>query len=519
MKKLLLILLLSSLSYMESAKILALFATPSPSHQMVFRSLTLELARRGHELVVITPSPAFKENEAPENYKEISVRNKSQEAWKKKPINSGLSGESAAKIVLGAQVEIVNALFFEYLKSDDVKRLIEDANAKFDLLILEGWFRPSIAFAYKFKIPVIRFSSFGTGFNEYENIGTGRHPILNPSIFSTKLNDNTFWREVSLLYDSFFHANLHKCNDYKNDVHLRQYFGADLPSLRELMKNVDIFLVNVHRIWEMYVPTPLSVVHVGGIHLNAEKKLPEDLKSYLDSLSNDVIYISFGTNVETSWLPAKQLNIMVEVLSSLPYQVIWKWNEDELPGRTENINISKWLPQEALLKHPKVKLFITHGGLQSTQEAIAAAVPLLGMPLNIDQFYNVETYIKLKIGLRADLKTLTKEQFRHGVNTILKDKSYHENVVALRARLHDQPQNPVQRAAWWTEHVLRYGGGHLRAPAAGMHWARYHELDLIAILVAILIITVILTAICIYYSLTFLSMYLKKFLVDIIVFK
>lgn len=46
--------------------------------------------------------------------------------------------------------------------------------------------------------------------------------------------------------------------------------------------------------------------------------------------------------------------------------MLWKW-EDDLPDKPSNIRIEKWLPQNDILGHPNVKLFITHGGLLSTQ--------------------------------------------------------------------------------------------------------------------------------------------------------
>lgn len=48
-------------------------------------------------------------------------------------------------------------------------------------------------------------------------------------------------------------------------------------------------------------------------------------------------------------LPPEKIQIMFNVLSQLPYDVIWKWDKDEMPGRSENIKIFKWLPQSDLL--------------------------------------------------------------------------------------------------------------------------------------------------------------------------
>lgn len=62
--------------------------------------------------------------------------------------------------------------------------------------------------------------------------------------------------------------------------------------------------------------------------------------------------------------------------------------------------------------------------------------------------------------------------------------------------MRDQPQTPLERAVWWTEHVLRHGGGHhLRSPAANITWSEYLELDLVLtlLLIALVIILVIFT--------------------------
>ena len=63
--------------------------------------------------------------------------------------------------------------------------------------------------------------------------------------------------------------------------------------------------------------------------------------------------------------------------------------------------------------------------------------------------------------------------------------------------MQDQPQRPLERAVWWTEHVLRHGGArHLRAPAANMSWAQYLELELVGILlIGLLVILTVLIAV------------------------
>lgn len=75
----------------------------------------------------------------------------------------------------------------------------------------------------------------------------------------------------------------------------------------------------------------------------------QELKSYLDSSENGVIYISFGTSMDVSQMLKDKIDIILNVLSKLHYDILLKWDKDELPGKPKNVRISKWFPQPELL--------------------------------------------------------------------------------------------------------------------------------------------------------------------------
>ncbi|KAF7264251.1 hypothetical protein GWI33_000426 [Rhynchophorus ferrugineus] len=181
------------------------------------------------------------------------------------------------------------------------------------------------------------------------------------------------------------------------------------------------------------------------------------------------------------------------VFRDLPYDVLWKWENDTMAGKPDNVLINKWIPQVAILEHPNVKLFITQGGLQSTEEAIAAHKPIIGIPFHSDQTSNVDTCVKYGMGKMLDLEDITVERLRSYINEIMDNPSFAENAKYLDDLMKDQPQDGLDKAIWWIEYVIRHKGAkHLRSIAVDMPWWQYMMLDILAFLSAVLL-SVLLT--------------------------
>ena len=53
-----------------------------------------------------------------------------------------------------------------------------------------------------------------------------------------------------------------------------------------------------------------------------------------------------------------------------------------------NICVQQWLPQQDLLGHPAVKVFLSHGGIHSIYEALYHSTPMVLLPIATDQFDN-----------------------------------------------------------------------------------------------------------------------------------
>lgn len=69
-------------------------------------------------------------------------------------------------------------------------------------------------------------------------------------------------------------------------------------------------------------------------------------------------------------------------------------------------------------------MFITQGGLQSTDEAITAGVPLLGVPIMGDQRYNVEKYEHHKIGVKLMFQDVTETNLKNAILELVENQRY-----------------------------------------------------------------------------------------------
>lgn len=255
-----------------AARILAVFPTPSISHQVVFRPLVRELAERGHELVVVTTDPAYPKGQTPKNITEIDVHDMSYVAWDEfLKASTGNPNDLYTQIKTG--LVLVGKIFMRQMATEEVKTVLKEGN--FDLLMSEALSRPALVLSHIFKVPVIQVSSFGAIMGNFECLGAPVHPILYPMMFRQKIVNLTFWEKVSELRTHYSLNRLSNSVQESENEMLKETFGADVPSVSELCNNVDMLFLNTHPIFDSHRPVPPSIIYMGGLHQNPVKELPK----------------------------------------------------------------------------------------------------------------------------------------------------------------------------------------------------------------------------------------------------
>ncbi|CRK99007.1 CLUMA_CG011945, isoform A [Clunio marinus] len=468
----------------ESSRILFVFPSPSKSHLIVVKGLSTTLAERGHDVTVVSPFPLDKPMK---NYRDINVEIPQDEMEK---FNTYVINNPKPNMfkLMPALFSILFKMSDNMFESEEFKKVLDEE--KFDLVIIGMFFNNYLlGIGDHFKCPTMILSVTGT--MTMLNVLVG-NPLAVTSVqhsFFESGNMGTFSSRVAnfLLHGSDY-GFIALC-DYLFKDRYNQYFPSDrYISYEEAKKNISMILVNTHFSQTYIRPFVPAMVEVGGLQIKpTPDKLPEKLEKWLDEASqHGVIFFSLGSNAKTSFLPTYKIEILLKVFSQLKQRVIMKWESDELEGKPNNVLISKWLPQDDILAHPNVRMFISHCGLGSVVEARYHGVPVVSMPLGIDQIKNAENIVNEGWSVKVDFKNLNEKDLFDAIKEILNDPRYNSKAKTLSVLYRDRPTSAREIASYWVEYVIRHRGApHIRYPGTDLNFWQYNSIDVILFLLII----------------------------------
>lgn len=115
----------------------------------------------------------------------------------------------------------------------------------------------------------------------------------------------------------------------------------------------------------------------------------------------------------------------------------------DLGNIPKNCIVKNYVPQTKLLTY--TKLFISHGGMNSTHEGLYNGIPLIVIPQSADQPVIAKQVENLGAGVKLSMKELTVEQLRESVELVLNNSSFKE--VALNLKESFQKSGGYKQAA------------------------------------------------------------------------
>lgn len=241
-------------------------------------------------------------------------------------------------------------------------------------------------------------------------------------------------------------------------------------------------MIDIYRNYNFHCFTAINTFNIYSVL--------QDLQQFLESADHGVIYISWGSMIKSNSLPVEKREAILQALGQFKQKVLWKWEDESIPNQPANVFIRKWMPQRDILCHPKVRVFMTHGGLLGASEAAYCGVSVVSTPMYGDQFLNSAALVHRGMGSVLPYEDITKENVVRALKFAL-DPVTQSNAKKVSYSYTHRHLTPKEEAVWWIEHTIATKGVPLSKPhSVHMPWYVNQGLDIYAVIVAVEIVLI-----------------------------
>ncbi|KAL5243465.1 hypothetical protein ACI65C_010875 [Semiaphis heraclei] len=473
---------ISCMSMIAGHRILACEPCPGHSHWNVMSAVLESLVAAGHEVVCVTMHPPTDRLATHPNYTHVDMSSLTistlQPARDMDYAHVVKVFQSNAFMV--GPITTREQFLCKYLFDMPVIRdILNGSGPAFDAVVMESLHskcmstlpdRLGVPVVYVVPSPMVNWMPVATGAPDHPSyLGTLLADRPTPTTFNQRLANALVYVHTALVRWYNDKGRDHRWPEYRHSM----------------------VFVNTHHSVEPSRPMGPNVHEIGGIHLNRSLvPILQDLTDVLDKSNKfGVIVFTFGSLISMNTLPDDVLDTFKIVFSQLPQTVIWKYENDYMPDKPENVVLCKWIPQRAILQHPNVKLFISHGGMSGVYEVVDAGVPVLGIPLFYDQPRNIQNLVDLGTALSIKINNLTHTTLSITIDRLLNDKSFSENAKRVASLFRDRPMTPSESVVYWVDYLIRHGTeGNIRPSSADASWTSHFMLDMCAALLMTMMI-------------------------------
>lgn len=495
------LLLLAAASLMTTVQSGKVLVFPVDGSHWVNMNLIIEtLHARGHEVTVVRTATSWYVKETAPHYNSLTITLPEAIVIEKQDFfvtflmkMLAIKKEGGSPIafisfyweMLGALSKIhqqASMLGVQMLENKTLMQQLRDT--QYDVVLIDPGLPVGVLIAHELGLPTVfnvRWITSGEGHFVVAPSPTSYVPTSGVAL-PDKMN---FWQRVQ----NTLHYGLNTCIDKfivcpVYDKMVEKYFGSDVK-FYHLLQGADIWLTRVDFVFEFPRPTMPNIAYIGGFQCKPSKPLPTELEDFIQgSGEHGFIAMSLGTLVKA--LPKEITSKIAAAFAQLPQKVIWRHAGETPDNLGNNTLLLKWLPQNDLLGHPKIRAFVSHGGTNGIYESIYHGVPVVGVPLLFDQPENV---LRLEVRGAAkalDVTKITTESFLEAVKEVVNNPFYRNNMKRLSALHHDKPIHPLDTALFWIEFVMKHkGASHLRTDSYKMPWYSYYSVDVACFLMGV----------------------------------
>ncbi|GMT15782.1 hypothetical protein PFISCL1PPCAC_7079, partial [Pristionchus fissidentatus] len=376
---------------------------------------------------------------------------------------------------------------------DDVELLKRLQAEKFDVMIVENFDMCGPAYSHLVKPKSLITTSASIPFAQmYKEFGIPISLSYNPSSYTFQMDVTSLWSRLKNLYAEWLlHGFFHPCRWTIEEL-FRERFGPDFPSLDEISSNAAYTLLNSEPLIDFAVPTLNRVVNIGGIGAREPKPIGKEWDAVL-SLRSKTILLSFGSVAKSVYMANDIKESILKTIARFPdITFIWKYEQPEddfgkaATRSHSNLHLTSWMPQNDLLADQRITVFITHGGMGSTQETAYRGKPGIFIPLFGDQPRNAGMMQFNGFGKVLDKFDLVNpDKFEAVIKEVINNDSYRKNAERVSSMLAKKPFTSKELLVKTVEFAAEYGPSRaLRPQSFDMGYVAYHNLDIAVLLIA-----------------------------------
>ncbi len=123
---------------------------------------------------------------------------------------------------------------------------------------------------------------------------------------------------------------------------------------------------------------------------------------------------------------------------------------------------------------------------------IVLQVPMIGFPIMTDQHYNSIRIENKRFGIAMNIHKFTSDELYTNIMKLLRDSSYKRRISLASEIFRSAPQRPAEKAAYWIEHVIKFGSDHLQSVGKDLNFFQFFMLDALALCLVVVVLLLVL---------------------------
>jgi MGT family glycosyltransferase len=367
------------------ARILA-YTSPGRSHLYPLTPILDELHRRGHQIVLrtlasqvaLTRSRGFEAEPIDERIEAIE-----HDDWRAR---NPLASVRMNAAVFCARAEHDAPDLTQAIADTDPDALLVDINSWGALMAAERWGGPWAVFCpYPLALPSDDAPPFGPGFAPARGpLGRARDRLVRPLVLGT------VERQVRS-----------PLNGIRGRVGL-----APIATMQEWFGHLPLLLYMTAEPFEYpRRDWPENVVMIGPCAWDP----PSDPPQWLERITPPIVLVNTSTEFQDD---GRLVHVALQALAEEPVSVVATLPAGDPAGLQipANAHVERFVPHTPVLEHAACA--VTHGGMGSTQKALAHGVPVCAVPFGRDQLEVARRVEVAHAGTRLPARRLRPDRLR-----------------------------------------------------------------------------------------------------------